>query len=776
MNALTLARPAPQTPAPQTPAPQTPAPQTPAAQTPAPAAPALPDAAARPDPVGEVAAVWSAGPGALLVLGWQTDPPPAEGVAQLERRRTDCGPFRSSAWRRADGTHAFAAAVRLPAMVETRPGQRLALRAPSGPALIAVLPDAFAESADLAAIAAPLFGEHLAALVRFVLAAFPPDAMASFPALAGLLAALLPRAAEDDGSIELAGAIPGHCTFLQGWGSAADGATEAILIGADGAVRRAPSQAATFRRDDIARPASGLVTVLPPDCAAALPALDAVFLVSPAGVVRRPLHARRVLDASDSAGHLRDMLGVLAAPPALAEALRAALRPRYAGVDTLAADLPSVRAMIDVALSHPSGGLYLSGWLFDPAAQVAAVTLADGAGLAARLDRAWTRVPRADVTAAFAADPAFPPAPHDDHGFVAHVPGAAAEGSLHLIIERADGARGFVPVAARPLLAPGGRQAAVGSVDLHKPSGLAIVEGQLAPFVRAAFAPPRARLPAAVAPRNEPPAEADVSLAIVVPLTGPPVLPRALLSQFLRDPLAPRETLLLLAGPEWDRTARDRLEAQARALGLAAAVIAASSGVDEPADVLRRATGHADAAQVLLLAPAAIGRAPGWRRALLAASRLALRPAAVCPTLLYEDLSVRHAGPARVLPLRTAPYLRIAQDLAGLPAGFANAEAGGDGLPVPIVLGTLHCCLLPRAALPALAPPGPTALSPRGRELGFFLRLRDAGIPCLWAPSVQVFAPETTDLPHGGADAASLADLLNLRDALDGAALRPLET
>lgn len=763
MNALTLARPAPP-------------------------APTIAEPTARPDPVGEVAAVWSAGPGALLVLGWQTDPPPAEGVAQLERRRTDSGPFRSSAWRRADGTHAFAAAVRLPAAIETRPGQRLALRAASGPALIAVLPDAFAESADLAAAAAPLFGEHLAGLVRFVLATFPPDAMASFPAVAGLLAALLPRAAEDDGSIELAGAIPGHCTFLQGWGTAPGSApgsapghasggasAEAILLGADGAVRRAPSQAATFRRDDIAAPASGLVTVLPPDCAAALQALDAVFLVSAAGVVRRPLHARHVLDASDSAGHLRDMLGVLSAPPALAEALRAALRPRYAGVDTLAADLPSVRATIDVALSHPSGGLYLSGWLFDPAAQVAAVTLADGARLAARLDSAWTRVPRADVTAAFAADPAFPPAPHDDHGFVAHVPGAAPEGALHLIIERADGARGFVPVAARPLLAPGGRQAAIGSVDLHKPSGLAIVEGQLAPFVRAAFAPPRARLPAAVAPRHEPQAEADVSLAIVVPLGGPPVLPRALLSQFLRDPLAPRETLLLLAGPEWDRPARDRLEAQARALGLAAAVIAAPSGVDEPADVVRLATGHADAAQVLLLAPAAIGRAPGWRRALLAASRLALRPAAVCPTLLYEDLSVRHAGPARVLPLRTAPYLRIAQDLAGLPADFAEAESGGDGLPVPIVLGTLQCCLLPRAALPALAPPGPTALSPRGRELGFFLRLRDAGIPCLWAPSVQVFAPETTDLPHAGADAAAFGDLLNLRDALDGAALRPLE-
>jgi hypothetical protein len=70
---------------------------------------------------------------------------------------------------------------------------------------------------------------------------------------------------------------------------------------------------------------------------------------------------------------------------------------------------------------------------------------------------------------------------------------------------------------------------------------------------------------------------------------------------------------------------------------------------------------------------------------------------------------------------------------------------------------------------------GPTGCSPVGRELVFFLRLHAAGVGCLWAPSVQVFAAEADAAPPTDAahDPAVLVDLWRLRTALDGAAQRP---
>jgi hypothetical protein len=605
--------------------------------------------------------------------------------------------------------------------------------------------------------------------VRFLLELLPENQTTSLPALAPLLADLLLRAATEDGCIELAGVVADDCAFLQGWGRVPETVAEVVLLGQEGGLLRAGVQVATFPRDDIAAPACGLVMALPATAADALARLDAVFVISCAGILRRPVLDRRMLNTPDSIGHLRDMLPVLDAPAEMLLALRMALQPRYDGRDTLGALGVPVRATVDTALWHPAGQLYLHGWLFDPARLVSRVSLADGARRAVPLDAGWTRVPRPDVSAAFAVDPAFARPPDDDHGFVVHVAAPLAAEQLHLVIELAQGEVGFVPVSAHPLLAPGGMAAALRTVDLYKPSGLSIIETQLAPFIDAAL---RREPPAPLAASARQPA-GDASgdgLALVVPLPEEPMLPRAFLSQFLRDPLRAEEELLLVAGPGWHRAARDRLEGQARAMGVTARILTADGPVNEPGEVLAVASAASAAAHLLLVSIALIGRTPGWRQGLAAAARLSLDPAAVCPTVLYEDLSIRTAGPAGLTLLRSAPYLRVARELAGLPAAFA-----GEGMPTPVPLGTLHCCLLPRAALPAVRTTGPTGCSPVGRELVFFLRLHAAGVGCLWAPSVQVFAAEADAAPPTDAahDPAVLVDLWRLRTALDGAAQRP---
>jgi hypothetical protein len=731
---------------------------------------ALPAPIPQGEPVGEVRAVYAPAPNLLLLLGWQSGQPPAAGIAQLERRRTDAGRFRCAAWpREGQMGQVFVAAVQLPPGADPLPGQRLALRDAAGPALVAVLPDGFSDHAGFANGAATLLGAQLGSLVRFLLELLPENQTTSLPALAPLLADLLTRAATEDGCIELAGVVADDCAFLQGWGRVPETVAEVVLLGQEGGLLRAGVQVATFPRDDIAAPACGLVMALPATAAEALARLDAVFLISCAGILRRPVLDRRMLNTPDSIGHLRDMLPVLDAPAEMLLALRMALQPRYDGRDTLGALGVPVRATVDTALWHPAGQLYLHGWLFDPARLVSRVSLADGARRAVPLDAGWTRVPRPDVSAAFAVDPAFARPPDDDHGFVVHVAAPLAAEQLHLVIELAQGEVGFVPVSAHPLLAPGGMAAALRTVDLYKPSGLSIIETQLAPFIDAAL---RREPPAPLAASARQPA-GDASgdgLALVVPLPEEPMLPRAFLSQFLRDPLRAEEELLLVAGPGWHRAARDRLEGQARAMGVTARILTADGPVNEPGEVLAVASAASAAAHLLLVSIALIGRTPGWRQGLAAAARLSLDPAAVCPTVLYEDLSIRTAGPAGLTLLRSAPYLRVARELAGLPAAFA-----GEGMPTPVPLGTLHCCLLPRAALPAVRTTGPTGCSPVGRELVFFLRLHAAGVGCLWAPSVQVFAAEADAAPPTDAahDPAVLVDLWRLRTALDGAAQRP---
>lgn len=727
--------------------------------------PALPGHAARtraePEAGLHVQAVWRVQPGALMLLGHAPHAVPASGAAQLAPGSR--GAFRGLSWptsrgeqgREEQGGHAFLMAVRLPDRADPPGGAVLALRGAGGERLALRLPAAASDMARDAAFgqgAARLAGSQAAAAARFMLDTLRPRADRDVAGVGAMLRAFFSQAAQADGKIEIMAAVPDGCVMLQGWGTRIEGPVQVVLAGA--AMPYFAGHAGEFTRTDTA--AAGIVLGLPPEAAGALAGIDHVFIISERGLHSRSLVEHRLLDPAASVGHIRHMLPSLRCPPPMQALLREVLLPRYEGRDTLCNNSHPVRAALDIAAAAPGAGAYLSGWLFDPLRLVAELRLWGAGGAAARIDTAWTRLRRPDVVEAFRTTPGFPPSADMDAGFAvfaAGVPVAAGE-PLYLQFNFTDGNRAFLPVPAADLADPLVRARLLSSVDLFNPSGSAILERQVAPLL-SRLRPP-AHSPARVVVQGPVAREH----AVVVPLAAP-VLPRAFLSGFLQDPLGDTEQVVLVCGPEWDEAALDALRGFLRFYRLPATVLAAAHTAS-PAAALRDAAQCTTAAVFLLAGPGTSGRAPGWRQALYRAATGRDGAAFACPTLLYEDWSVRYAGSAELGFQDIAPDAPPQAQVPGMPTAGTVSQA-----PVPAAVGTLECCALRRPALAALDGAG-VLLTDAGREADFFLRLRKAGLAGVWVPSVQVCAPEDGTEAQG--QSGRIVDKWMLREAWRAAA------
>lgn len=690
-------------------------------------------------------AVWRVLPGALLVLGHAGAPVPAAGVVQAGGAPSSRGVFRALSWPSAEGGQGVLLAVRLPGRADPADGGVLFLRGAAGEALVLDLPASPLDDVAFGQQAARLAGAHAPAAARFLLDALRPppvDGPADAAPVSRMMRAFLSLAAQPDGHIEIMAALPGACVMLQGWGARLTGPLQVVLAGA--LLPSFPAQAGEFARPDIAVPAVGVMLALPPAAADALGSVDHLFILSEAGLHSRSLVEHRVLDAASGLGHLRHMMPGLRCPPAMEALLLDALRPRWDGRDTLAGNAHPVRAAVDTSVGGPGIGVYLSGWVFDPAGIIAGLHLC-GPGGAARMDGAWTRVPRSDVSEAFRDTPGFPALRNGDAGFAVFLPDAP-NGPLHLQVTFTDGDRAFMPIPLADACDAAVRARLLAGVDLFKPSGADIIERHAAPLMARVRPAPA---PAPVILVRGPVGRAE---AVVVPLAAP-VLPRAFLSSFMHDPLKASEQLVLACGPDWHPAALEALRGLVRFLALPTTVLMTTEA--GAAAALRAAALVTTAERFLLAGPGVSPRAPGWRAAL----RMALArsgPAFACPTLLYEDWSIRYAGASRLEFADTPPYAHVRAALAGLPAAMAVAEA-----PQWADAGTLECCLLRRASLTALDGAGALSTGP-AQEAAFFRRLQAAGMAGLWVPTVQVYAPEEAE---ASGRVAALVDGWVLRDA-----------
>lgn len=684
------------------------------------------------EPGPQVLAVWRVQPGALMLLGRTPGMIPASGTVQLTAGAR--GAFRGVCWPvtpEEHATHAFLLALRLPDRADPPGDAALALCGDEGERLTLSLPPTAASLARGPAFGqqtARLAGQHAVAIARFLLDTLQPRADRDVAGVGAMLRAYLSLAAQADGTIDTIAAVPGGCVLLQGSGGHVAGPVQVLLAGV--ALPCFAGHAAEFTRIDPAAPVTGVMLALPPDAAGALAGIDHVFVVSDQGLHSRSLVGHRMLDPAASVGHIRHTLPGLRGSPSLQALLRTALLPRYEGRDTLCDDAHPVRATVDCAVAAPDVGVYLLGWVFDPTHLLAELHLCGMEGSLARIDTAWTRLQRPDVIDVFRANPGFPPSMDVNSGFAVSAAAMLTPGeALYLQFTFTDGSRAFLPVPTADPADPAVRKGLLASVDPSSPAGRMVLERHVAPLM--ARMRPAAHPPARV--RVQGPAARDH--AIVVPLATS-VLPRAFLSSLLQDPLSATEQLVLVCGPEWEAPALDMLCALVRFYGLAATIMA-SVGPAWPITALREAARCTSASVFLLAGPGVSSQAAGWRLELcLAATGRDGAAAFACPTLLYEDWSIRYAGSAELGFQDFAPDGPLHALLPGTPATRASNQA-----PVAVSIGTLECCALRRQSLAALD--GAGALSTNaGREADFFLRLRAAGLAGVWLPSVQVYAPE----------------------------------
>ena len=338
-----------------------------------------------------------------MLFGWHTARLPRLGLASVGESR---GKFRLHAWAHVrPGAAWFVAVLQLPPQTAPAPNATLVLHATGRPDRTIAAWPARPSSPDQLAAALATHGAALPGPIALFLAELSIAAPRA-GALKAMLQAFLHKAAEDDGVIEIAGQADGTL-MLQGWGgSSPTPPTEALLC--DAQVSRHAACLAAFPRPDIASPATGVVALVKGAESIAPASVHALFLVSGASLRRcAVLPVRQVLNPTDTGNHLRDLLPRLECDADTASLARRMMRPRFTGADTLATLDRPVRAAIDLAAVFPGAGVYLAGWLIDPEARLRELTLCGADGLRVRLDGHATRLPRPDVTEAFAADPRY---------------------------------------------------------------------------------------------------------------------------------------------------------------------------------------------------------------------------------------------------------------------------------------------------------------------------------------------------------------------------------
>jgi hypothetical protein len=688
--------------------------------------------------LGEVSAAWQITPEALIILGWRHEKSPMDGSVAHQQPGAPKGRFHSVAWpfsSSGNNAHYFAAALQLPIGAAVQAGETLLLTGRTdSTGILARLPTRFLDAHAFGQELARVASASAIPVTRFLTQTFSPAATRGNTDIRAMLHAFFERASTPDGCIEIVGAVEEHGVILQGWGGAPGPECDLIAIGAS--IERYTPRLALFSRSDMRGAACGQVVVLPAAASRGVAQLEAIVLLDRRGLRWRPMiPTRRLLSEAETIGHLRAALPGLRCDAATKAILQASLRPRFDGRFTLYDAGHPVRLAVDLAASAPDAGTYLTGWLYDPKAMVAEIHLRSTRGASALVSRGWTRIVREDVTDAFFNDPALPRGEigQHRHGFAIHVSGvspASNAESLYLDVTFQDGQCGFIPLAINAAEHPATQTRLLASVDLHKSSGVQIIEDHLAPFflrVAASSVTPEATVVSAI--------QKDWVTALVVPLADV-MLPRALLSQFLRDPLAADEGLVFICGESWTDGSIDALRALAAFYAVSPAVVR-MQGTVSPALALAAVVSLSKSKRLLLLSPGTVGRSQGWRQALQAALDAAGENSCVSPTVVYEDESIRFGGTDRVEPLDRSPYVRVRRRLAGMPVSII-----GTTEPAPTVTVSPACCLMPREAVSGYGIPTSATATVSMQEVTLSLMLKRNGIKPVWTPAAQVYAAD----------------------------------
>jgi O-antigen biosynthesis protein len=697
-------------------------------------------------PTAEILAATLVDQGLALVLGWADRILPETGTLAFAGAAEPSGTVRLHLWPRSsdDGgaTHWFLA------VMETAEAMRIAaakvaLVSPNGRMryTLPVPPSLSLDAADLLARLVPLAqgacGSQLLAFLQDTLAGREPVGRQR----AALLFACLARFAEPDGFIEIFGRADAATLLLQGWSvRLAAGAAELVLEADD--FRLTQAAIATYDRPDLGASARGILAVVPA-AGIDLRGIRGVFFRKGDAWHRLEVFENRRFLADDATTpHLKGLFPALRLEPVTAPLFKRLCGNRYEGFETVTALTVPVRAALDLSVAAPGAGIFLTGWVLDPEDRVAAISLRSSAGFRQRLDEAWHRTIRRDVSEGYGRDALFAGRLRpggDSHGFVVSVPCQPdPQASWYLEIALADDECAFLPV---PLGSPttGAIRQMLSSVDIRDPAAEGLIRRQVGPLVTASAAHATPSRRAVVACSFGPPLPRQRGgqrprVTAVLPLLHGGDDFDINLARLAADPEMEAIELLVVTPEGPASSLGTSLQRHARFYGRSGRLVVSPDDIDA-CDALELGADAASSDLLLFLSPSVFPKRTGWLSQLTNALAASDKAAAICPTLVYEDDSIRYAG----LHSGTAPGRTEMTRFAGYARHWLG-ESGPGAAVMPVRMGTLECCLIQRNAFREL---GGFARDYVGVEMkgpDFFLRMRAAKQHCLWMPAVEMIA------------------------------------
>ena len=547
-----------------------------------------------------------------------------------------------------------------------------------------------------------------------------------------------------DGFVEILGVPECGGLFLQGWSQKLTPGERDLGLVAD-SFHVSGCILAAFDRADLLSPARGLVGFAKAAGSFELDAVRALFFEVGADLLRLDIVRpdRILLTPPNVLAHLTDMLGRLQAVDAILRGFKRVCRPRFQGVETVSALAAPVRLVTDLAVAAPGAGILVMGWLLDPERRTKLVLLKSTRSYYARISDGWARLARPDVSEAFAADAQFQNLilPHDRyHGFVAFAPQPATPDPderffLEIVLE--DESCAFLPIEIEQRLGPRHLPRILGSISAEDPEIERIVSLHIAPFtaaVRTNRPPPSAH--GAPVPLGSSGGRAEVS--VLVPLAGDLVRAEVAMACLADDPdFAAAEFLFVTARGDAEAVAT-RLARWAEFYRLRGRLLVAQGPLDLD-DALAFGAQAATGELLLILSPSVLVPRRGWLARLIQELARAPNRGLVCPTLLYEDESIRYAGHEE----QRTESSPVPDRLTGYPSAWLRDV--GDA--ASVAHGPAGCFLIRRALFLELGcEPGPF-VGVELYHLDLARRLRARGYECVWVPDVHLYGVDDDPPP-----------------------------
>lgn len=683
----------------------------------------------------------------LVLLGRCATALPERAQVRFADGSSD-GAFRSLGWAAEDGAACALAVIRAEGLALVRPAD-LTLVADDGTArpMPAVGRIELGPSTVLRALIATAPGV-LAAAYDFLLGALLDPELGTPSARARrFLHAFLREISEQGGFVEIFGRPECGGLFVQGWSiHLAAGATELWIETEE--LDRFPAVIGHFARPDLLEHAHGMVGFMLSLRNIDPATVKRVYFRSPSGYHHLTIvdHPTR-FESADATRHVAEMLPRIEAPVDIRKAFKRICRPRFEGEETVSSLTRPLRAAIDCAIRIDGAGVFVTGWMLDPARLVSRVLLKSTGGVYERIDTIWSRLARPDVSEGFDADPMIAPklrVNDHSHGFVVFVPQETRRAArdderfyVEVVIE--DEEAGFLPLTWTQPAATTVIRDMIAGLELDDPAVEMLIARHLAPVMVGALTPSGAAVPSAQTIEFGLAREARVSVVLPVPSLGGDL--EVSLARLAGDTDISRAEILVVAPQAGADRAIGRFRRMVEFFRLGGRLLLTAEALPRH-DALDLAARQASAEHVLFLGLNVLPKESGWIRRLGRELASANRAAAASPTLIYEDLSIRYAGREPVIA-DSADGTESAARFQGYSRHWLERQGTA-----PVGGITSECCLMPRRLFLNVGGFTRDLVGPAFKDDDLSLRLRAAGAQCLWVPGVELYALDDEPKDH----------------------------